>query len=79
MPPKPIADVIKWAQRMFGKFCRLHRMGPDMPPKPVADSDKWAQRIFGKFCILHQMGPVLSQDVSSIISDGPRHAAKICC
>src|ERR1700722_20242035 len=34
-PPKPIADVIKWAQRIFGKFCKLHRMGPDMPPKPL--------------------------------------------
>src|ERR1700722_585365 len=59
-----------------GKFCKLHWIGPDTPPKPIADADKWAQRMFGKFCKLHRMSPELSQEVSSIISDGPRHAAK---
>jgi hypothetical protein len=28
MPPKLVADAIKWAQRFPGKFYKLHRMGP---------------------------------------------------
>ena len=58
---KAVADVNEWAQHIFGKFCKLHRMGPvlfrevisiilmgpDMPPKPTADVIKWAQGFLG--------------------------------
>ena len=28
MPPIPVANVIRWAQRVPWKFCKLLRMGP---------------------------------------------------
>ena len=36
MPPKSFADVNNWAQRIFGEFCKLHRLGPVLSREDIS-------------------------------------------
>ena len=85
MPPKPAANVIKWAQRIFGKLSKLHRMGPlvlrEVPSiildgprhaaKTVDDVNKWAQRFLESFAGYIEWAQTRHQNPLLMLLNGP--------
>ena len=85
MPPKPAANVIKWAQHIFGKLSKLHRMGPlvsrEVPSiildgprhaaKTVDDVNKWAQRFLESFADYIEWAQTRHQNPLLMLLNGP--------
>ena len=74
MPPEPVADVIKWAQRFPCETMQITSDGPSAFTGNSVNNIGWAQTcrkrplqmpldgpsvFLGKLCKLHRLGPVL--------------------
>ena len=74
MPPMPVADGIRWAQRFPWEIMQITSDGPSAFARNSVNNIGWAQTcrkrplrmpldgpsvFLGKLCKLHRMGPVL--------------------
>ena len=71
MPPKSFADVNKWAQRIFGKICKLHRMGPVLFREVISIILDGAPTCRQNPLLMLSSGPGVSWEVLQITLDGP--------